>query len=115
MIRATPGCTFEYKQLTAMIEMEYFILMNMPGAKFSYVSFNPDLLDNDGMVLKYVEKETEVSYKVIVEYDGIITERTFTTLIKPNPGPFPDIPDGVRMLNCNVGFILMLFVALLLG
>ena len=115
MIRATPGCTFEYKQLTAMIEMEYFILMNMPDAKFSYVSLNPNLLDNEGMVLKYVEKDTEVSYKVIVEYDGIITERTFTTLIRKNPGPFPDIPAGVRMLNCNVGFILMLFVALLLG
>ena len=88
MIRAKESSPFAYNYFKELVEAEYFILKNLPNAKFNYKSNNQDLLDNEGYLLKYVDKDTDVSYEVSVEYDGIIKTKVFTTKIHPlNPTP----------------------------
>lgn len=67
-----------------MIENEYFILKYLPGISITYESNNTDLLDNEGKILKAVNKDTMVSYKVTVSYNGITKSYQKETLIKPN-------------------------------
>lgn len=72
-----------YDYFMEMIEIEYFILNNQDGAKWTYTSNNPDLVANDGKISKYVTEDTEVSYTVKVEYNGETVEKTYKTVIKP--------------------------------
>lgn len=67
-----------------MIENEYFILKYLPGVSITYESNDPDLLTNEGKILKAVNEDTEVSYKVTVSYKGDTKTYEKTTLIKPN-------------------------------
>ena len=81
MIRAKEGTMFEFKNLYNLINEYYYIIKNLPNAKFTYKSKNPDLLDNNGFILKYVEKETEVSYIVKVEIGDIVVGKEYKTII----------------------------------
>ena len=83
MIRAKEGTMFEFKNLYNLINEYYYIIKNLPNAKFTYKSKNPDLLDNNGFILKYVEKETVVSYIVKVEIGDIVVGKEYKTIIHP--------------------------------
>lgn len=67
-----------------MIENEYFILKYLSGISITYESNNPELLNNEGKVLQAVTKDTEVSYKVTISYNGETKTYDKTTIIKPN-------------------------------
>ena len=83
MIRAKSGSMFEYNNLIELVKEYYYIVKNLPNAKFSYESKNPDLLDNEGFILKYVEVDTEVSYVVKVEVGDVVVEKEYKTIIHP--------------------------------
>ena len=83
MIMAKKGTMFEFNNLRELVKEYYYIIKNLPNAKFSYKSKNPDLLDDNGFILKYVEKDTEVSYTVIVQVGDVVVEKEFTTIIHP--------------------------------
>ena len=74
---------FEYKQFMELVDIEFLIVKYLPEVKFTYLSHNPDILSNEGYLLKYVTEPTEVSYDVTVEYSGQIITKTYKTLIKP--------------------------------
>ena len=65
------------------VEVELFILYNLDGAKFTYKSNNPDILGDDGKLSKYVTERTTVSYSVKVEYQDLVFEKTYETIIVP--------------------------------
>ena len=83
MIKAGSNTPFGYNQFTALVEINDFIIKKMPNAKFTYKSNNPDILGNDGYLLKYVTKDTKVSYSVTVTYGGETVTKTYTTTIHP--------------------------------
>ena len=83
MIKAGSNTPFGYNQFTALVEINDFIIKKMPNAKFTYKSNNPDILGNDGYLLKYVTKDTNVSYSVTVTYGGETVTKTYTTTIHP--------------------------------
>ena len=83
MIKAGSKTPFGYNQFTALVEINDFIIRKMPNAKFTYKSNNPDILGNDGYLLKYVTKDTSVSYSVTVTYGGETVTKTYTTVIHP--------------------------------
>ena len=83
MIRAKKDTPFEYKQFMELVDIEFLIVKYLPEVQFTYLSHNPDILSNEGYLLKYVTEPTEVSYDVTVEYSGQIITKTYKTLIKP--------------------------------
>ena len=100
MIRAKEGCTFDYKEFLALVELEYFIMKNMPGVKITYDSHNKELLTDDGYFLKYVPSDTEVEYDVTVEFEGVTTKRTLKTIVNPSK-PEPT-PTGAKFLKVGL-------------
>lgn len=100
MIRAKEGCTFDYKEFLALVELEYFIMKNMPGVKITYDSHNKELLTDDGYFLKYVPNDTEVEYDVTVEFEGVTTKRTLKTIVNPSK-PEPT-PTGAKFLKVGL-------------
>lgn len=66
-----------------IIDSEYIIRKYFNGIDIKYESNNPDILSNEGKILKAVNSDTKVSYKVIVKYGDI--EKTYekSTIIKP--------------------------------
>lgn len=66
-----------------MVENEYIIKNFLPGASFVYESNNPELLSNEGYVLKEVTTDTKVSYKVTVTFNGETKTFEKETIIKP--------------------------------
>ncbi len=83
MIRADENTQFAYDYFMELVEIEYFILTNMKGLKLTYTSNNPDIVDNEGTILKYVSEKTEVSYTVKAEFEGKTYEYTYKTVINP--------------------------------
>lgn len=83
MIRAKENTPFEYKQFMELVEIEFLIVKYLPNVKFTYVSHNPDMLSNEGYLLKYVTEPTEISYDVTVEYSGQSFTKTYKTMVNP--------------------------------
>ena len=81
MIKSKDNSMFTWNSFMSLVESEYFIVKNCPSIKIEYVSNNPDILDNNGNILKYVESDTEVSYTVKATFDGKTVEKTYTTTI----------------------------------
>ena len=97
MIRADEETPFGYNHFTALVEINDFIVKQMPGSKFTYKSLTPDLLSDDGYLLKYVTEDTEVSYEVTVEFEGEVVTKKYTTLIHPKEDPDPE-PEKEKMV-----------------
>jgi len=72
-----------YDYFIEWINEELFILDNLNGAKFTYTSHNPELVGADGRISQYVTKDTKVSYTVKVEFEDLVFEKTYETIIKP--------------------------------
>ena len=53
------------------------------GIDIKYESNNPELLCNDGKILKAVNSDTKVSYKVTVTYNGKTKTFEKETIVKP--------------------------------
>ena len=83
MIRADKKSPFAYEQFMELVEIEALILKSLPNAKFTYQSNNPDILDDNGFLLKYVTEPTEISYTVIVEFNRENVRKTYHTVIYP--------------------------------
>ena len=83
MIRAKADSVFAYDNFMELVEIEYFILNCLPNVKFTYKSNNPDILDNNGNLLKYVSEETVISYDVTIEFNGKTISRTYQTTVFP--------------------------------
>lgn len=66
-----------------VVENEYIIKKFLNGISFKYESNNPDILSNDGKILKAVTTDTTVSYKVTVSFNGKEKTMVKTTVIKP--------------------------------
>jgi hypothetical protein len=66
-----------------MVENEYIIKTYLPGIQIKYESHNPDLLSNEGYILKEVTKDTKVSYTVTITYNGETKTFDKETIIKP--------------------------------
>ena len=66
-----------------VIENEYIIAKYLEGITFKYESNNPDILSNEGKILKTVTTDTKVSYKVTVSYKGETKTFELSTIIKP--------------------------------
>lgn len=78
---------FMFDNFKKLVEEEYFIVTKLNGLKFTYKSNNPELLDDDGFIKDYVDKDTTVSYDVTVEYEeeGVSkkVEKHYETIIHP--------------------------------
>ena len=83
MIRAKENTVFTYDNFMELLEIEYFILKYLPDVKFTYTSNNPEILGNDGTLLKYVTEETQISYTVKAEFGDQEITRTYTTTVYP--------------------------------
>ena len=83
MRAAKENTPFAYKHFMELVNIEYFIVKYLPEVKFTYVSHNPELLSNEGYLLKYVTEKTEVSYDVTVEYAKQKVTKTYKTIIYP--------------------------------
>ena len=84
MIRATEygqKSQFTLESFYKMVDIEYFIIKYLPDLKVEYTSLNPDILANDGQILKYVDDETKVKYSVKASYNGQTFEKTYETII----------------------------------
>ena len=84
MIRATEygqKSQFTLESFYKMVDIEYFIIKYLPDLKVEYTSLNPDILANDGQILKYVDTETKVKYSVKASYNGQSFEKTYETII----------------------------------
>ena len=66
-----------------MFTNEWLIKKYLPGVKIVYETNNPDILDNNGKILKEVTAPTKVSYKVTVEFEGTTKVFEKETVIKP--------------------------------
>lgn len=78
-----PLTPFAYRQFKELVDIEFFIVKYLPEVKFTYNSHNPDILSNEGYLLKYVTEPTEVSYDVTVEYAKQTITKTYKTMIYP--------------------------------
>ena len=83
MRAAKENTPFAYSHFMELVNIEYFIVKYLPEVKFTYVSHNPDILSNEGYLLKYVTEKTEVSYDVTVEYAKQKVTKTYKTIIYP--------------------------------
>ncbi|MCQ2818213.1 MAG: N-acetylmuramoyl-L-alanine amidase [archaeon] len=90
MIRARKGRMFNYDNFKFFIETEYLIMTKLTDAKFVYTSNNPDLVDNKGKILKYVDAPTKISYSVEVTYQGVTVKKDYETIIHPINEERPD-------------------------
>lgn len=66
-----------------MVENEYIIKKYLPELSITYKSNNPDIMNNDGKVLKAVNSDTEVSYTVTASFNGVTKTFNMSTVIKP--------------------------------
>ena len=83
MRAAKENTPFAYSHFMELVNIEYFIVKYLPEVKFTYVSHNPNILNNEGYLLKYVTEKTEVSYDVSVEYAKQKVTKTYKTIIYP--------------------------------
>ena len=74
---------FSLEYFYEMVEIELFIINNLSDLKVTYKSNNPDILSDDGELLKYVSEDTDVSYTVNASYKDYTFSRTYTTTIHP--------------------------------
>ena len=74
---------FSLEYFYEMVEIELFIINNLSDLKVTYKSNNPDVLSDDGELLKYVSEDTDVSYTVNASYKDYTFSRTYTTTIHP--------------------------------
>ena len=74
---------FSLEYFYEMVEIELFIINNLSDLKVTYKSNNPDILSDDGELLKYVSEDTVVSYTVNASYNDYTFSRTYTTTIHP--------------------------------
>lgn len=74
---------FNYEYFKEMIEIELFIIKNLPDLKVTYTSNNKDILTDEGQILKYVDKDTSVSYTVSASCGSVNYTNTYTTVIHP--------------------------------
>ncbi len=83
MIDARKGRMFAYETFYHYMETEYFIMTNLTDSKWTYTSLNPELVTNEGEILKYVQDPTQVAYTVEVTFGGVTVKRDFKTIIHP--------------------------------
>lgn len=86
MIRASEygqNSQFTLEAFYKMIDIEYFIIKNLPSLNVKYTSLNKDILADDGEILKYVTEPTVVSYKVEATYNGYSFSKVYETTIHP--------------------------------
>lgn len=83
MIRASKETEFTWDNFMELVEIEYFILKYLPDLDVTYTSNNPDVVDNNGNILKYVTEKTEVSYDVKVMYERKEYKYNYKTIINP--------------------------------
>lgn len=67
----------------SMVDNEYIIRKYFNGIDIQYESNNPELLSNDGKILKAVNSDTKVSYKVTVTYNDKTKTFEKETIVKP--------------------------------
>lgn len=72
-----------YDDWKEILWCEFFVVNNLSTAKFTYKSNNPDIVDDNGLISKYVTEDTKVSYTVKVEFEDLVVEKTYETIIKP--------------------------------
>ena len=72
-----------WKDFNNVVENEYIIKKYLSDISFKYESNNPDILSNEGKILKAVTTDTTVSYKVTVSFNGQEKTLEKTTVIKP--------------------------------
>ena len=86
MIRASEygqNSQFTLEAFYKMIDIEYFIIKNLPSLSVTYTSLNKDVLSDSGEILKYVTEDTKVAYKVEASYNGHTYSHTYETIIHP--------------------------------
>ena len=72
-----------YDDWKEILWCEFFVVNNLNTAKFTYKSNNPDIVDDNGLIKKYVTEDTKVSYTVKVEFEELVVEKKYETIIKP--------------------------------
>lgn len=66
-----------------MVKTEYIIRKYLSDIAITYVSNNPDIMNNEGKILKEVATDTEISYSVTITVNGTTKTYEKTTIVKP--------------------------------
>ena len=64
-----------------MVKLEYFAKTELKDVKFEWGSLVPDILDNNGRVIKSDGNQFDISYKVKYTIDNESFEREYTSTI----------------------------------
>ena len=70
-----------WNELLDLIRLEMFAQTELQGVHFEWVSLSPEIMDDTGAVINHPGDSVEVSYKVIVTYDGVTKEYTYTSTL----------------------------------
>ena len=62
-------------------DIEYLVRLHHHDADITFVSHNPEYLDDHGRIIKMPDRALTVSYTVNVTVDGVTHERVFYTYL----------------------------------
>jgi N-acetylmuramoyl-L-alanine amidase len=63
------------------VQVEYTMATQFPGASITFVSNNPEILDNHGRIIAMPDEAMTISYTITVTYNQETTTRTFYSYI----------------------------------
>ena len=72
-----------FPEFMNLVEAEYYILKNLGNIELKYISKNPDILTNEGKIIKKVSVPTTVKYDVEATVKGNKKVYSFETIIYP--------------------------------
>jgi N-acetylmuramoyl-L-alanine amidase len=69
-------------EFVELVEAEYELITKYAGYEVSIVSNNPDIVDNDGRVVKQPNTTTCVTYTITFTKDGQSQSMTLSSMVK---------------------------------
>jgi N-acetylmuramoyl-L-alanine amidase CwlA/uncharacterized protein YjdB len=73
---------FLWEEFLSLVEGEYLAVTNLKGYTISFISHNPDLVNNIGRIIQLPLVDTKVSYTVQIENEkGLVGEKTYYSFL----------------------------------
>ena len=69
-------------EFLSLVEAEYELLTEYSGYEIEFVSHNPEIVDNNGRIIKQPDETTCVTYTITVTKDGVSESITLASMIQ---------------------------------
>jgi hypothetical protein len=69
-------------EFLSLVEAEYELLTKYSDYEIKFKSHNPEILDNNGRIVKQPDQTTCVSYTITITKDGVSESVTLSSIVK---------------------------------